>query len=356
MIAVLTALGIGSPRHAAAQSEFPSATDTALTSDMRLLDRYLLERARAVLERTGNTFFATAMYVVDTTPAVVLEVGPQHYIEQRIPSVHRDSLRSAMRNQFRYEPGRTVGIMVDSIAGPISEAVDGVESPDIPRKAITELEDVKGQCRRIDREYHFVQDAGGDAPFGKVVFGTPSISLCDPLGYWPPPDSSRTGMVSARPHLAAPLVRDLEISSLGVQFVITGEFKGNLTIYDDSIVVKFDRLLATRQLHDGGLVTLDSVRVGVGIGDENSWSPVDDSKALRIGRRLSPDSRIVRRNVRFVLPHQRAEGDDSAWIVVTFHLTRGRRGEPGYVSDATTYAHSERGVLGANREEKKATR
>ena len=316
---------------------------------MLLLDRQSLERSRAVLERFGNTFLAAAFYVVDTTPPVVLEVGLEHYVEERIPSVHRDSLRSATRAHLRHGNGRTVGIITDSIAGPIREAIDGADGPDFHRRAITELEDISGRCRRIERDYRFLKDSGGDWGFGKVEFGPPVISQCDPVGYWPV-DSSKSEIVPTRPHLAAPIVRDLEISSLGVQFIITGELKGRLTIYEDSIVVLFDRLLATRQLPDVGLVTLDSVRVGVGIGDENSWSPTDDSKALRIGRRLPPLGRIVRRNVRFVLPHQRAEMDDTAWIVVTFHLTRGRRGEPGYVSAATTYAHSEREVLAEKKE------
>src|ERR1043165_8847760 len=118
-IAALVACSVGLPRRSEAQSEPAGAThtaDTALTPDMRLLDRRLLERSQVDLEHTGSTFFAIAMYVVDTTPPLVLEVGPEHYIEQRIPSVHRDSLRSAMRNHLRYGHGRTLGIIVDSIA------------------------------------------------------------------------------------------------------------------------------------------------------------------------------------------------------------------------------------------------
>jgi hypothetical protein len=141
-------------------------------------------------------------------------------------------------------------------------------------------------------------------------------------------------------------VRSLDISSLGVQFTVVGEFKGKLTIFDDSVVVRFDRLIATRQLpNDNRVVKLDSIRVGVGVGDEESWNPVDDSKALRIGRLLPPGGRLVRRNVPFVMPHERREEDADSWIVVTFHITVGQPGHPDYSPQATTYAHSVKGVL-----------
>jgi hypothetical protein len=88
----------------------------------------------------------------------------------------------------------------------------------------------------------------------------------------------------------------------------------------------------------------------VGVGDEKTWSPVDYSKALTIGGNLPLGGVIKRRNVRFVLPHERTEADDKAWLVVTFHITVGKRGEPGYLPQATTYAHSKRGVLAADQE------
>ena len=75
-IAAIATCGVGLSRRSEAQSESAGAADTALTPDMRLLDRRLLERTRVDLEHTGSTFFAIAMYVVDTTPPLVLEVGP----------------------------------------------------------------------------------------------------------------------------------------------------------------------------------------------------------------------------------------------------------------------------------------
>jgi hypothetical protein len=81
------------------------------------------------------------------------------------------------------------------------------------------------------------------------------------------------------------------------------------------------------------------------VGSETSWSPTDESKALRIGRLLAKGGVIRRRGVRFVMKHERSDRDAESWIVVTFHITVGRPGEPGYTTQATTYAHSERGVL-----------
>ena len=159
-----------------------------------------------------------------------------------------------------------------------------------------------------------------------------------------------------RPSLAAPIVRQLSLSSLDNYFTVVGNFSGLLTVHDDSIVVNFDTLVATRRIpRDEQRVRLDSIRVGVGVGDEKTWNPVDDSKALTIGSNLPLGGVIKRRNVRFVLPHERTEADDKAWLVVTFHITVGKRGEPGYLPQATTYAHSKRGVLAADQERPSGT-
>jgi hypothetical protein len=153
-----------------------------------------------------------------------------------------------------------------------------------------------------------------------------------------------------RPHLVKPIVRQLSISSLDNYFSVVGRFSGALTVFDDSIVVSFDSLIATRRLpEDQQRIRLDSIRVGVGVGDEKSWSPVDDSKALPIGRVLPKGGVIERKGVRFVLPHARNESDDAAWIVVTFHITVGIPGQSGFSREATTYAHSERGVLASDK-------
>jgi hypothetical protein len=100
-----------------------------------------------------------------------------------------------------------------------------------------------------------------------------------------------------------------------------------------------------RDPNDSEVVRLDSIQVGVGMGDETTWSPVDNSKALKVRRALSGSERFVRHNARFVMRHERREEDADAWIVVTFHITVGRRGHPNYLPRATTYAHSLKGVL-----------
>jgi len=337
---------------ASAQSSgvvMPVDTGVALTPEMELLDRSLLATSRGTLERWGNTFRAFAFYVADTVgPSQVFEVGLENSVDSRQPSVTRDSLRAVLRRRQAYEPhARTIGIITDSIAGPVEEAIDGVEGPGFERRTITELEDRSGRCRRIDRPYHFANDPPGDWGFGTVVYGPPVVSRCEPLKYWAAVDSaSLAPPIPLRPRLAAPIVRALEISSLNNYFSVVGKFHGDLTVYDDSIVVRFDSLVATRRLpNDTQVVRVDSIRVGVGVGDEESWSPVDDSRALRIGRVLKPRGTIVRRNVRFVVHHERREADATSWIVVTFHISVGHRGDPKYQPLATTYAHSVRGVL-----------
>ena len=322
-------------------------TSVALTSEMKVLDSALLASAHYTLERWGTTFHAFAFYVPDTSRSVnVFEVGLPHSVDSRLPSAYRDTLRSALRVRQAREPdARAIGIITDSIVGPMEEAVDGADGPDVARMAITELEDRTGRCRRIERDYHFAKEPKGDWGWGTIVYGPPRITRCEPIGYWPN-YSELAPVVPSRPRLAAPIVRPLDISSLGVIFTVVGDMHGKLTVFDDSIVVAFDRLVVTRQLpNDVRRVRLDSIRVGVGVGDDKSWSPVDDSKALKIGRVLPPSAKIVRRNVRFVLPHVRREEDSDSWIVVTFHLTTGRHGQADYQPNATTYAHSTRGVL-----------
>lgn len=251
------------------------------------------------------------------------------------------------RHLSYYRDASTVAIITDSIAGPFSEAVDGIEGPQFPRMAITEMEDRSGRCRRLERDYRFVNDpkSGTGWGFGYVRFDAPRITRCEPRRFWPPDSVVE---VPTRPHLAKPIVRALSISSLDNYFSVVGRFGGKLTVYDDSIVVQFDTLIATRRLpEDTQTIRLDSIRVGVGVGDDKGWSPIDDSKALLIGRRLSRGGTIERHDVRFLMEHARGERDATSWIVVTFHITVGRPGEPGYLPAATTYAHSKRGVLAA---------
>lgn len=331
-----------------AQGAAAGDTSVALTPEMQVLDSALIASARYTLERWGTTFHAYAYYVPDTSKgSQAMELGLEHSIESRLPSVFRDSLRSTLRiHQSRSPEARVTGIITDSIAGPIEEAVDGADSPAVARMAITELEDRNGRCRLVERDYHFVKEPAGDYGWGTIVFGPPRIRRCQPTGYWPTYSPTDAPTLPSRPRLAAPIVRPLDISSLGVIFTVVGNMHGKLTIFDDSVVVAFDSLVATRQLpNDRRRVRLDSIRVGVGVGDEKSWSPVDDSKALKIGRLLAPGGKIVRRNVKLVLPHPRREEDAESWIVVTFHLTVGRRGQADYQPNATTYAHSKRGVL-----------
>lgn len=318
---------------------------------MLLLDRELLAQTIEPLQRWGHSFYALSLYVADTAgPPRLYSYGVEHSPPVNEPGPIADSLRSAMRLHFSNSRGpRTVAIIMDSIAGPFSEAVDGIEGPKFPRMAITELEDRSGRCRRLERDYRFVNDPKPDERsgtawgFGYIRYDAPRVTRCNPRGFWPP-DSVVD--VPTRPHLAAPIVRSLSISSLNNYFSVVGRFTGQLTIYDDSIVVQFDTLIATRRLPDDTqAVKLDSIRVGVGSGDDKGWSPLDDSKALRIGRPLARGGRIVRHDVRFVMQHERSERDANAWIVVTFHITAGRPGEKDYSRAATTYAHSKRGVL-----------
>ena len=150
---------------------------------------------------------------------------------------------------------------------------------------------------------------------------------------------------STPPRTSGPFIRSLRISSLNNYFSVVGEFSGRMIVFDDLIVVKFDRLLATRLLpNDNQRIRLDSIRVGVGVGDTERWSPVDDSEALQVEEVLPKGGRIVRRDVRFDIHHARRDLDASSWIVVTFHITVGRPGETG-THEATTYAHSVKGVL-----------
>src|SRR5213595_959555 len=101
------------------QSTAEADTGTVLTADMELLDRRLLATTREPLERWGNSFRAIAMYVPDTAgPTKAFEIGLEHPLDMRQPGVHRDTLRSIMRRRHKYEPARTIGIIVDSIAGP----------------------------------------------------------------------------------------------------------------------------------------------------------------------------------------------------------------------------------------------
>lgn len=143
-----------------------------------------------------------------------------------------------------------------------------------------------------------------------------------------------------------PFIRPLVITSLDNYFTVVGTFHGKVTVFDDFVSVKFDSLRATRLLpNDTQFVRLDSIRAGIGMGTPTSWSPADDSEALQIETPLPKGKRIVRRSARFAIRHDRHANDADAWIVMTFHLTVGRPGEPGYSREATTYAHSSRGVL-----------
>jgi hypothetical protein len=351
-IAVALALAWAVP--ARAQSNAPAAaplpdTGTSLTSDMLLLDRELLAQTIGPLERWGHSFYALSLYVADTLgPPRLYSYGLEHSPTINEPGPIADSLRSAMRLHFSGSRGpRTVAIVMDSIAGSFTEAVDGIEGPQFPRMAITEIEDRTGRCRRLERDYRFVNDpkSGTGWGFGHVRFDAPRITRCEPRRFWP---SDSVVEVPTRPHVVKPMVRALSISSLDNYFSVVGRFNGQLTVYDDSIVVQFDTLIATRRLpEDTQTIRLDSIRVGVGVGDDKGWSPINNSKALLIGRRLSRGGTIERHDVRFLMEHERGERDANSWIVVTFHITVGRPGEPGYLRAATTYAHSKRGVLAA---------
>jgi hypothetical protein len=362
-MAWITLVGLARTTPCGAQSTFPEAipdTAVALTHDMKILDERLFGLTRIPLERWGNTFYARAMYIPDTPgPARASEMGLATAVDTREPGVMRDSLRSTMRMRQGYTPqARTIGIIADSIEGPVREAVDGADGPPFPRHAITELEDKNGRCRRIERDYRFVAEPRGEWGLGTVVFDRPRITTCEPHGYWPahplmgaaPPDPAPTIGHSApgRSILATPIVRPIAISSLDNYFSVVGEFHGKLTVLNDSIVVVFDTLFVTSRLADSGTPPkLDAIRVGVGVKSGESWTSIDESKPLKIGLLVPRGANIIRRNARFVMKHEREYADEAAWIVVTFDLTVANRGVKNGSHRAWTYAHSEKGILNA---------
>jgi len=151
----------------------------------------------------------------------------------------------------------------------------------------------------------------------------------------------------AVPGLEAQSFVPITISSLEDRFSVVGRFVGKVRVFEDSIAVELDSLFAMR-VHHGGpvLVTrLDSIRVAVGQASQRSWNPTDASQALQVERVMTVGSRIQLPPTRFVLPHRRDERDADAWLVVIFHLTVGVPDEEGFHPDATTYAHSARGIL-----------
>jgi hypothetical protein len=350
---IATPASVSAQSPGARRSSLPD-TGTSFTSDMRLLDGRLLQMTREPLQRSGHSFYAFALYVADTAgPPNVYEYGVESAPLLNDPPGIADALRSAVRKHQSSSPeARTVGIIVDSIAGPFDKAVDGSYGPPFRRVAVTELEDRSGRCRRIEREYHFAKDPpedGRDAgtEWGRIVYGDARVSRCRPRSYWP---TATVVATPTRPHLAAPIVRPLFISSLDNHFSVVGRFSGALTVFDDSIVVRFDSLIATRRLPDDPQrIRLDSIRVGVGMGTDTAWSPVDDSKALSIESYLAKGEVIEHKNVRFVVHHERRQADDDAWLVVTFHITVDRDGDSESPKPATTYAHSRRRVLASEK-------
>ena len=354
-----SAVLLGPPARAGAQStdapqSSPPDTGASFTSDMRLLDGRLVRLIRESLERSGHSFYALALYVADTAgPPVVYEYEADAAPLMNDPQGIADVLRSvARRHQTNPPAARTIGIIVDSIAGPLNKAVNGGYGPPYKRVAITEFEDRSGRCRRLERDYHFAKDLPGDGrdaekEFGHIVFGDARVARCQPRRYWP---METVAPATSKPRLPAPIVRPLFISSLDNHFSVVGRFSGALTIHDDSIVVKFDSLIATRRLpNDRQQIRLDSIRVGVGAGSDTAWSPTDNSIALPIHLELAKGEVIERKNSRFLIPHERRAKDDDSWIVVTFHLTVTGDGASALPTSATTYAHSRRGVLAAEK-------
>ena len=349
---LLTPGSAGAQSTGALQSS-PPDTGASFTGDMRLLDGRLVRLIRESLERSGHSFYALALYVADTAgPPVVYQYEADAAPLMNDPQGIADVLRSvARRHQTSPPAARTVGIIVDSIAGPLNKAVNGSYGPPYKRVAITEFEDRSGRCRRVERDYHFAKPPadGRDAEkeFGHIVFGDARVARCQPRRYWP---METVAPATSKPRLPAPIVRPLFISSLDNYFSVVGRFSGALTVFDDSIVVKFDSLIATRRLpNDPQQIRLDSIRVGVGAGSDTVWSPIDDSMALPINLELAKGEVIERKNERFLIRHERRPKDDDSWIVVTFHLTVVRDGESAVPTPATTYAHSRRGVLAAEK-------
>lgn len=195
----------------------PPDTGASFTSDMRLLDGRLLQMTREPLERSGHSFYALALYVADTAgPPSVYEYGVEDAPLMNDPQGIADVLRSVVRRrQAKSATARTVGIIVDSIAGPFNRAVGGSFGPQFKRVAITELEDRSGRCRRIEREYHFAKDTPDDrshasSEFGHIVYGDARVSRCTPRGYWPSQPNLDT---PPKPRLPAPIARSLFISN-----------------------------------------------------------------------------------------------------------------------------------------------
>src|SRR5215210_1484189 len=154
-----TAAPVGAQATGVLQSS-PPDTGASFTADMRLLDGRLVRMIRESLERSGHSFYALALYVADTAgPPVVYEYEADAAPLMNDPQGIADVLRSvARRHQTTPPAARTVGIIVDSIAGPLNKAVNGSYGPPYMRVAITEFEDRSGRCRRVERDYHFAKD------------------------------------------------------------------------------------------------------------------------------------------------------------------------------------------------------
>lgn len=137
-----------------------SASDTTvapgearLTPEMERLEAALLERAGALLERFGTTFYGLAMY--ETTEGKLREAVPMEPAPLE-PARVAESLRKALR----------VGEALRATA--VGVALDLPEELAVR----VELEDRGGRCLRVRRVYGFDES-------GRVSFGTSLAAACE---------------------------------------------------------------------------------------------------------------------------------------------------------------------------------
>jgi hypothetical protein len=240
------------------------------------------------------------------------------------------------------------GVMTDSIAGPAARAVNGIDGPRYPRRVITELEDRRARCRRVERPYRFVEDPADPRwGLGTVVFGPARVTRCNARGYW----------TNGNPSLLVPVAelmrrepvrvrRRLDLDSYGSGFATVGRFWGTITVREHVVAVVFDSLLLHYRTGTEYQrpVRLDSITASVSLGD-STWTTIEDGRALSLGRSFRPGDTVRRGPTRFVIRHQDRGEDACHWITVTVFETILTPLSDGYTGPSWSYTHSRRGVL-----------
>jgi hypothetical protein len=191
----------------------------------------------------------------------------------------------------------------------------------------------------VERTYRFVDRPNPGPGLGRVEVGPARVTGCRAPGYWSPAD-----VVLAPGPGPLRFTRPIVLSSIGSWFAMQGRFAGTLTVRERQVALDF-REMQVRFRGDRGQPTrLDSISVSVAVGD-SSWSPVEDSRGLRVMRQMRPGDSLKLPPTRFVITHRPGLNEACQWLLVTLHMTppdapRGFKG-----SWASAYASSDRGVL-----------